>query len=139
MIKLYDCDIGITLNGVRYDFEHIDSVTVEDPERTRLVRGANAANKEGLDFKEGIKEPKTLTTTVVALSPALHALLKKAYDDRTRLDFHCVSRKNGSGKHAKKAILSQRPQQMQLDQSPESLNTPLIFESFDIEDILKED
>lgn len=139
MLKLYDCDIGITIDGVRYDFEHVDSVTVDDPERRRLVRGANAGNKTGLNYREGVKDAKTLTTSVIAIPPALHALLKTAYDEETRMDVHCISRKNASGKFAKNAILSQRPQQLTLDQSPESLNTALIFESFDVEDVLKED
>jgi hypothetical protein len=138
MLKLYDCDCVMTIRGVRYDFVHVDSVTVEDPETMDLVRGANAGNKEGLDFKSGTKEPKTLTTSVVALPPALHTLIKDVYDNGERVEFSAISRKTGSGKHAKRCLVSQRPQQFTLDSSPESLNTPIILKSFDVEDVLKE-
>lgn len=138
MIKLYDCDIGITLGGVNYEFEHVDSVSVEDPRRHRLIRGANASNKVGLPYTEGIKEAVTVTTSVIGIPAALHTLLKAAFLNKERMDFWAISRQNGSSKMAKNAILSQEPQQPTLDDSPESLNTPLVFESFDVSDLLKE-
>lgn len=137
MMKLYDCDIGITLRGVNYEFEHVDSVTVEDPRRHRLIRGANASNKVGLPYTEGIKEASTVTTSVIGIPAELHALLKEAFLAKERLDFWAISRQNGSSKMAKNAILAQEPQQPSLDETPESLNTPLVFESFDVGDYLK--
>jgi hypothetical protein len=65
MLKLYDCDVGITLRGVNYEFEHVDSVSIEDPERTRLIRGGNAKNKLGIAYTEGVKDAKTVTTSVI--------------------------------------------------------------------------
>jgi hypothetical protein len=137
IFKLYDCDFGITLNGVNYDFEHVDGLQIEDPERTRLVRGANAGNKIGLAYKEGIKEAKTITLTVIGMPFELHNLLKEAYDKKTRLDCYCISRVDGSSKIAKNAVLSQEPRQLSLDESAESLNTALVFESFDISEVHK--
>lgn len=131
-LKLYDCDVGITVNGVNYDFEHVDEVTVEDPERNRLIRGANAKDKIGLDYKEGLKEAKTFSLTPIALSKELHDVLQQCFDNRTRLDVYCVSRSDGSSMTAKNAILSQEPRQSTLNDSPESLNSPLAFESFDV-------
>lgn len=136
-LKLYDCDVGVVIRGVKYTLD-VDSVTIEDPERKTLTRGANSGNRVGIVVKEGAKEPKVWTTSVVPIPVALHALLKEVYDEEERVELFAISRATGSGKFAKKAILSQRPQQLTLDESVESLNTALVFASFDVEDILKE-
>ena len=137
IFKMYDCDFGVTLNGVNYMFTHVENLQIEDPERTRLIRGSNAGNKEGLAYKEGLKEAKTVTLTVIGMPAEVHNLLKTAYNDRTRLDCFTVSRVDGSSKIAKNAVLSQSPKQLQMDDSAESLNTALIFESFDVEEVHK--
>lgn len=137
IFKLYDCDFGVTINGVNYDFEQVDGLQIEDPERTKLIRGGNAGNKIGLAYKEGLKEAKTITLTVIGMPIAVHSLLKKAYADKTRLDCYCVSRVDGSAKIAKNAIITQEPKQLSLDDSAESMNTALIFESFDVSEVHK--
>lgn len=137
IFKIYDCDFGITLNGVNYSFEHVSNLTIEDPERTKLIRGANASNKLGLIYKEGIKDAKTITVTLIGISMDLHNLLKQAYADRARLDCFVVSRVDGSSKIAKNAVLSQEPKQLQIDDSAESMNTALVFESFDVSEVHK--
>lgn len=137
IFKIYDCDFGVTLNGVNYDFEHVNNLTIEDPERTRLVRGGNASNKTGLIFKEGIKDAKTITVTLIGISMDLHNLLKTAYNEKTRLDCYVVSRVDGSSKIAKNAVLSQEPKQLAIDDSAESMNVSLAFESFDISEVHK--
>lgn len=137
IFKLYDCDFGVTLDGVNYDFEHVENLQIEDPERTRLIRGGNAGNKTGLVYKEGIKEAKTITLTVIGMPAELHNLLKQAYADKKRVDCYAVSRVDGSSKIAKNAILSQEPKQLTLDDSAESMNTALVFESFDVSEVHK--
>lgn len=137
IFKLYDCDLGVTLNGVNYDFAHVVNLTIEDPEKTRLVRGANAGNKTGLIYKEGLKDAKTITATVIGMPVELHNLLKQAHSDQTRMDVYCVSRVDGSSKIAKNSVLSQEPKQLTLDESPDSLNTALMFESFDVSEVHK--
>jgi len=137
IFKMYDCDFGVTLNGVNYDFEHVENLQIEDPERTRLTRGANTGNKLGIAYKEGLKEAKTITLTVIGMPAELHNLLKQAYKDKTRLDCYAVSRVDGSSKIAKNAILSQEPQQLTMDESAESMNTALVFESYDVSEIHK--
>lgn|SRR5678815_1145057 len=139
IFKIYDCDFGFTLNGQNYDFDHINGMQIEDPERTRLVRGGNAKNKTGLVYKEGIKDAKTITLTVIGMPADVHNLLKQAYADKTRMDCYCVSRADGSSKIAKNAILSQEPKQLSIDDSAESMNTALVFESFDISEVHKSD
>lgn len=137
IFKLYDCDAGVTIDGVNYDFEHVENVQLEDPERTRLIRGANAGNTVGIAYKEGIKEAKTLTMTVLGMPKELHNLLKTVYADKKRIEAYVVSRADGSNKIAKNAILSQAPKQLTLDDTADSMNTALIFESFDVDEVHK--
>lgn len=134
VFKMYDCDFGVTLGGVNYDFDHVVSVEIEDPERAKLIRGSNAGNKTGLSYREGLREAKIVTATIIGMSNELHSLLKAAYDASTRMDWYCVNRKDGSKKMAKNAILSQSPKQLTMDDTPDSMNTALIFESFDIDE-----
>src|SRR4051812_42579651 len=105
--RLYNCDVGIKINGVAYDFEHVQSVVIEDPESTKLTRGANAGNKRGIVYKEGLKEPKKITATIMEMSVELKAVLDAAYEDETRIDFFVIDRQDGSGKTAKECVLSQ--------------------------------
>lgn len=137
IFKMYDCDFGIKYNGVNYDFEHVQDLQIEDPESTRLVRGANAGNKVGLVYKEGIKDPKRVTVTIMNMSAELKGVLDSAYDNKDRLDVFCVNRIDGSSKIAKNAVLSQQPQQLTVDESPESMNVALVFESFDLSEVHK--
>lgn len=136
--KIYECDFGLTLDGVNYDFEHVINLTIENPERTRLVRGANAGNKVGLVYMEGIRDAKTVTLTVIGMPTALHNRLKQAYADQTRMDCYCVQRNVGSTKIAKNSVLSQEPVQLSIDDSADSMNTSLVFESYDISEVHKD-
>ncbi len=137
LFRMYDCDFVVVIRGVTYQFTHVENFTIEDPERTRLIRGANAANKEGLAYKEGLKEGKTATLTVIGMLKEVHDLLKDVYENKERVDAGAVSRVDGSSKMLKNAILSQSPKQLTMDDSAESLNTALLFESFDVEEIHK--
>lgn len=135
--KLYDCDVGIKIDGVNYSFDHVAELQIEDPEFNRLTRGANAGNKTGLVYKEGTKEPKRWTIPILGMSVELKDVLDGCFKEQTRLDVFCVSRSDGSSKMAKNAILCQAPQQLTLDESPESMNVQLIFETFDSSEVLK--
>lgn len=135
--RMYECDFVIVVRGVTYQFTHVENFTMEDPERTRLIRGSNAANKEGLPYKEGLKEAKTATLTVIGMPAALHTLLKEVYETKERVDAGAVSRVDGSSKMLKNAVLSQSPKQLSMDDSQESMNTALLFESFDVEETHK--
>lgn len=137
IFKLYDCDVGIKVDGVSYDFEHVAEVQVEDPERNRLTRGTNAKNNTGLVFKDGLKDPKRWTMPVMNLTAALVEVLVGAFNDQKRLEVYAISRKDGSSKMAKKAVLSNKPQQLTLDDSAESMQVSLEFESFDIGEVHK--
>ncbi len=137
IFKIYNSDFGIKLNGVNYDFTHVQSLTIEDPENNKLMRGANAGNKLGLVYKEGIKDPKRITVTILAMSIELKDVLDAAYTNQTRLDVYAIDRADGSSKMAKNAILCQAPQQLTVDENPDSMNVALVFESFDLSEVHK--
>ncbi len=136
IFKLYDCEVGIKVNGVNYSFTHINSVTIEDPENNKLTRGANAGNKVGLAYKEGLKEPKRVSVTIMDMSAALKEVLDAVYKDQTRVDFYAIA-SDGSSKMAKNSLLAQAPQQLTLDDSAESMEVFLAFESFDLAELHK--
>lgn len=133
IFKIYNSDFGIKLNGVDYGFTHVDNLTIEDPEMNRLTRGANAGNKTGIVYTEGSKEPKRVSVTIQQMSPELKAVLDTCFKDKTRIEaVYCIDRQDGSGKMAKNAILCSQPQQLNIEESPESMNVVLIFESYDL-------
>lgn len=137
VFKITDCDFGVTINGVNYDFLHVNSLTLEDNEKTRLTRGANAGNKTGISYKEGIREAKVITAVVLDVPKDLFNLLKTSYQNETRVQPYCVSRTDGSSKIGKNAVLCQEPQQLTVDESADSLNLSLVFETFDISEVRK--
>lgn len=135
--KIYDCDFGIKVNGVDYAFDHVSELQIEDPGRNKLTRGANSSNKIGLVYREGFKEPTRWTIPILAMPAPLKAVLDSAYDNRTRVDVYCIDRNDGSSKMAKNAVLSNRPQQLVIDESAESMNVSLEFETFDSSEVHK--
>lgn len=135
IFKLYDCDFGVTINGQNYDLPHVDSLQIEDPERTRLTRGANAKNKVGIIYKEGVKEAKIITLTAMDIPRDVFNLLKQCYAEQTRVECYAISRTDGSSKIAKNAVLSQEPKQLSVDETAESMNVALVFESFDVSEV----
>lgn len=130
VFKLYDCDLGVKIGGVKYDFTHVAEVQIEDNERNRLTRGANAKDEIGLVYRDGLKDPKRWTIPILGMSASLKGVLDDAYKNQTRLEVYCISRADGSSKMAKNAILSNRPQQLTLDETAESMNVSLEFETF---------
>lgn len=137
IFKIYNCDFGVKLNGVSYDFEHVAQLNIEDNERNQLTRGANAKNKIGLAYKDGLKEPKKWTLPILNMSAALKGVLDAAFADQTRLEVYAIDRTDGSSKMAKNAILCNKPQQLTLDESAESMEVSLEFVTFDSSEVHK--
>jgi hypothetical protein len=136
--KMYNCDFGMKIGSTDYVFEHVNGFVIEDPEVTSLTRGANGSNKTGLVYKEGMKEAKTVTVTIMGMSEALQAVLAAAYKDKTRIEaVYSIDRTDGSSKMARNCVLSNQPQQLNLDDSPESMEVQLIFKSFDLSEVHK--
>ena len=137
IFRMYECEFGFKYNGIDYTFTNVMSLQIEDNEMTRLTRGANGKNVSGLIYKEGITEPKRWTVTIRDMTPEIKALLDTVYKDQERVDVYCISETTGSSKIAKNAILSQVPQQLLVDESPDSMNVALMFETFDSGEVFK--
>lgn len=135
--KIYNSDFGIKYNGVNYDFPHVENLQVENPENNKLTRGANAANKTGLTYKEGVKQPKRVTVTIIGMSAELKTVLDQIYKNQDRVDAYCIDRTDGSSKIAQDAILCQEPMQLNVDEGAESMNVALVFETFNLNETHK--
>ena len=130
IFKLYNSDVGLKYNSVFYQFTHVDSVVLEDPQTTKLVRGANAGNKTGLVYQEGIKDAKKLTIDLFGLSESEFNMFETVFNTKARVEVSVIDRDTGSSKIAKEAILTMQPRQMTLDETPDSMKVSLVFETF---------
>lgn len=137
IFKMYNCDFGVKIDGVPYDFVDVAELTIDDPEKNRLTRGSNAKNKTGLAYKEGVKDPKKWTIPILNMSVDLKSVLDSAFIDQTRMEVYCIDRTDGSSKMAKEAILCNKPQQLSLTEQPDSMNVSLEFETFDSSEVHK--
>ncbi len=132
IFKAYECDFGFVINGTTYRFDHVISLQIDDPERSDLRRGANASNTTGIVYRSGLTEPKVTTVTILGVTKDVHALLKDAFKNQTRMDQFVINKFDGSSKTTKDSVLQQDPKQMTLDDSPESMQMQLVFASFDV-------
>ena len=137
MFKIYDCDFGVKIGSSSYEFPDVAELQIEDPKRNRVTRGANAKNKVGLVYRDGLKDPTRWTIPILNMTAELKGALDDAFETAARLDVYVVSRSNGSSKWLRSAVLSNRPQQLVLDETAESLNVSLEFEGFESEENFK--
>lgn len=138
IFKIYECDFGIKVAGTSYDFEDVAELQIEDPERNRKTRGSNGKNKRGITYKEGVREPKKWTLPILNMPAALKLVLDSCFENQTDVDVYAIDRKSGSSKMARTAVLCNRPMQLQLSDSPDSMNVSLEFETFDSSEVHKE-
>ena len=135
--KIYQSDAGLIVDGNTYYFEHLESVTIEDPERVKLTRGANTFNKKGLVYREGAKEPKRILATLLGVSIELFNLMDEVHGEEKRIEFFFIDRKSGSSMIAKDAIISQKPRQLEIGETPESMNVNVEIETFNLQETRK--
>ena len=135
--NLYDCDVGLVVAGTKYEFQNVAKVGFEDNERNRLTRGASATDENGLAYRDGIKDPKRILPDILEMSAELYAVFVSLFTGQTRFDFYVISRKDGSSKMGKNCILSNRPQQLNLDETADSLAVAIEIETFKIEEVHK--
>lgn len=135
--KMYNCDWGFKYNGQTYKFDHVASLNVEDPERNQITRGANASNKVGIAYKDGLTEPKRWTLPILDMTKELKELLDLIFETQARCEVFAIDRTNGNGKMARNAVLSNRPQQLTIDETPESLQVSLEWVTFDSAETFK--
>lgn len=128
--KIYNCDVGFKYKGTDYQFTDVNSVAFENPTRNRLTRGSNGKNETGLSYTEGIREPKRATIAGMNIPIAMYNVFGDIFRKKERIDFYAIDRTDGSSKWLKEAILSNEPEQLNLDDTPESLEVSIELESF---------
>lgn len=137
IFKINNCEFGFKDNGVQYRFDDVQNLTIEDNRKNRLTRGANGANKIGLVYTEGTREPIKWTLPILNMTAAIKSVLDDIFTTKRRIDVYCIDETDGSSKMAKQAILCNKPQQLSLDDTPDSMNVSLEFETFDSSEVHK--
>lgn len=137
IFKTYNSDFGFKNDGTAYDFTNVKSLQIEDNEKNRLIRGANGKDTLGLAYKEGVKDPKKWTIQIMGMSMEIKEMLDDVFAKQKRVDVYAIDRTDGSSKMAKQAVLCNKPQQLSLDESPDSMDVQIEFETFDSSEVHK--
>lgn len=135
--KMYNCDFGFVYNGVTYEFDHVESVVVEDPETVTLTRGSNKKNKEGIVITSGTKDPKVATITLIGISQSLFSVFETVFNAKARCEAYAIDRTDGSSRLFKQAILSKQPRQLSIGEDAENLNVVVELHTYDIQEVHK--
>jgi len=135
--KMYNLDFGFVYNAVTYEFDHVESMTVEDPEVVTLVRGSNKKNKEGIVITQGVKDPKVVTVVLIGISQALFNVFETAFNAKARVEAYAIDRTDGSSRLIKQAVLSKQPRQMAIGEDAENLNVTIELHTFDLQEVHK--
>lgn len=135
--KMHNCDFGFVYDSTTYEFDHVESVVVEDPEVVTLIRGSNVKNKEGIVITQGTKDPKVVTITLIGISKTLFDLFQTVFEAKDRCEAYAIDRTDGSSRLFKQSILSKRPRQMSIAEDPENLNVVIELHTYDIQEVHK--
>jgi len=137
IFKIQNCEFGIKRDGTQYIFDDVAELTIEDNRKNRLTRGSNGSNKVGIVYQEGTREPVKWTLPILNMSAALKDVLDEVFASQERIEVYCIDKGDGSSKMAKQAILCNKPQQLSLNDTPDSMNVSLEFETFDSSEVHK--
>ena len=137
IFKLSDLDFGFKYNGVAYDFEHCDGMTIEDPRSSHLTRGMNAKNKVGIVIDEALSDPDIITIPILNVPAEIVNLLNSIHVNKERITAYCVDRKTGDSRFINSALISKKVRQLVISEGRDDLNIELTLESFDVDDKLK--
>jgi hypothetical protein len=131
ILNIADCDVGFSINGTNYTFDHVDGVTIEDPRRSHLIRGVNSTSKRGLRYREGTASPYVVTVRLKSIGVSFEGLLRTQFDNDGRIDFWVIDRATGSNKKFQQACLQNAPKQLSITEGEDNLDIELVLESFD--------
>lgn len=132
MFQIWNCEGGISHNGVNYKFRDLDSVAYTYNLKKHLIRGANATNKKGIKSHEGGKTADTAEYTVVDCSKELYRLLLSLYESETRIDAYFIDRNTGEYIIFKDAIIRDKPRQTNVSEDDTSHSFVFAVESFNV-------
>lgn len=139
MLQIWNCDGGLTYNGVNYKFKDLDNVAYTFNLKNHLIRGANATNKMGILSQEGGKTPDTAEYTVVDCSKAIYSLLLQLFEERQRIDAFFIDRNTGEYIIFKDAIIRDKPRQANVAEDDTSHSFMFAVESFNVTEKVIED
>lgn len=130
--QLLNCDIGLTIRDVNYDFEDLDVAEQEDPRQINLKRGAIGKSTSGIPYGEGWGDPMVHTFTLVNIPSALLTLLREIFNKKgiERLSGYIIDRNTGSSRTIKKAVLGAEPKQLSIGEGADSLNIQVVLRSY---------
>jgi len=131
ILNITGCDVGFTIDGTNYTFEHVDLVTIEDPQKAHLMRGVNNTTGAGLKYREGIGSPYIATAKLRSVGITFEALLKSNFESEDTLDFWIIDRATGTNKFFKQAVLQNAPKQLNISEGEDSFDIEVVIESFD--------
>jgi hypothetical protein len=138
IIYITDCDVGFTINGINYRFDHPDSVAIEDPRTTNTIRGIGSNSKIGLSFQEGTADPFTITFTFRSIGTQYFNLLKRTFDNRGKLDAWVIERSTGTKKTFKNCVIVSVPRQLNIGSDADTASITLALKTFDYEEDFKD-
>jgi hypothetical protein len=136
--QISDGDAGFTYEGVNYTFSDVDSIDYTFNRKNRLTRGANGQNKVGLVYKEGLKTADVAEFRITDCSIDIYNLLLTIFNESKRINAWFIDRTTGEGFTFKNAIVRDKPRQMSIGESAESLSFMFAVESFDVTEKLND-
>uniref|UniRef100_A0AAU8AUZ1 Tail tube protein n=1 Tax=Dulem virus 29 TaxID=3145747 RepID=A0AAU8AUZ1_9CAUD len=132
-IQLWRSKNGVNINSQNYDFEHVDRVSVDDPVRKHLTRGANSKSKTGLPYLENSKQAKTINMEVLDLSKEMRDMLNNCYENEDRIGVYCVDTATGESYNGNNCLVTGLVWQPVVSSEEETYNVTLSFETYDLE------
>lgn len=140
ILQLRKCDLGLSINGVKYDFTpYVSGVTLEQTQAKHLTRGATGQHKKGFVYTEGLKDPNKIAIVLTGLPAYFFPLLRRHYQEETRMDCYVIDRKTGQARYYKNAIITQEPAQLTMGEGTEELDITLNLEAYETENTGEED
>ena len=132
LLRIWQTKGGATINGTDYQFDDFDSVSFTYSRKKHLMRGANGTNKYGIDTEEGIKTSDKAVVTIVDCSTEVYDLLKKCFNDNTRITLYFIDSDNLGKVTFNNAKISDMPRQTSIGEEDSTLSFQLAVESFDV-------
>ena len=133
MLRIYTCKVGLQIDGQNYYFDDINSVSVEDPLRKHLTRGANSQNKTGLAYQEGSRQPCVVTFNAVGVSAELASLITSCFKNERRVSGFAIDDMSGENYTFRKALVTRAANQANVSDGEDTYDMAIELESFDYE------
>lgn len=133
LLRIWSTEGGFAYNGTNYQFDDFDSVSFTVGRSKHIMRGANSANKIGIDIETGNKTPDSCTVTILSMSADAFKLLNKCYNNNERIDLWFIDKANLGRVQYNNAKITMPVRQLNVGEEETNLTVQLTVESFDVE------